>query len=99
MKAHMEAQSYYYWLKNCARLPIPESRDFYGAGDALIVIGKVLITLALRILILLMFPISIPFLAYVFLQENKKVVKKNKEYEKVVNDSLYSLHKRLFVKR
>lgn len=86
-----KVESYSYWLKQCALLPIPLVKDFDGGLKAFRLLGNILLTLVFRISILVLFPILVPFLAYIFLKENEKVVRKNNTYEKAINASLHSL--------
>lgn len=73
-------ETYLYWLKVCARLPIPMLQDFEGLLEAFKTILEVLLVILRRVIILVTFPVSVPVLAWVCLKANIKTVeRRNKE--------------------
>ena len=80
-------ENYLYWLKVCAKLPPPMLQDFEGAVEAIKDLLRVLLILFGRMLILVLFPISVPVLAYWCWKANIKAVeRRNKEAEEVMQE-------------
>lgn len=73
-----QPENYRYWLKRCLMLPIPLRRDFDGLGEALMDVGRVMLTMILRLFVLLTLPVSAPVLAYLLLKVNIKTAARNK---------------------
>lgn len=67
-------QPYLHWVKSTVRMCFPMKHDFYGFGDALLEVGKFIGTQVVRLLILVLFPLSVPVLAYIFWKQNRKVM-------------------------
>lgn len=76
-------ENYLYWLKVCAKLPLPMLQDFEGAVEALKTLLVCIFKVWSRMLILRLYPISVPILAYLCLKANiKSVERRNKKGEK-----------------
>lgn len=78
----LKPENYLYWLKVCAKLPLPMLQDFEGAVEAIKDLLAVFLVLFGRVLILILFPVSVPVLAYLCWKQNIKTVeRRNKEAE------------------
>lgn len=81
----LKPETYLHWLKVCVKLPLPMLQDFEGAVEAVKDLLRVLMILFGRVLILVLFPISVPVLAYLCWKANIKAVeRRNKEAEEVM---------------
>lgn len=68
-------KSYWYWVKSAVRMCFPMRHDFYGIGEAVVDIAKCIGTQLIRLLLLILFPLAIPILSYIFWKENNRVMK------------------------
>lgn len=80
IQEYTQPRSYGYWLKQSLKLPLPLRKDFDGLGEALMDVGRVMLTMIFRLFVLLTLPISAPVLAYVLVVAERKVAAKNKAY-------------------
>ena len=84
-------ENYLYWLKGCARLPIPMLQDFEGAVEAIKDLLVCFLKFWSRMLILVLFPVSVPLLAYLCWKLNIKAVERRNKAQKDVIESLQSI--------
>lgn len=72
----MEPENYSYWLRTASRMAFPMRKDWSGVGRevarTLRYLGEAILTTAIRLLIFLTFPISVPLLALLGVHMSKK---------------------------
>jgi len=84
-------ENYLYWLKVCAKLPLPMLQDFEGAVEAIKTLLVCIFKFWSRMLILGLYPISVPILAYCCLRANIKAVERRNEAEEEIEKARWKL--------
>lgn len=69
-------ESLWFWMKKSARTSLPMQHDFDKLGESLVTIGRVILRMVVRLLILLTFPISIPLFSIVMYVSNIRIMER-----------------------
>lgn len=88
---NLKPENYLYWLKVCAKLPLPMLQDFEDAVEALKTLLCCIFKVWGRMLILSLYPISVPILAYCCLRANIKAVERSNEAQEEIEKARWKL--------